>query len=102
MTARPAAPPRPRPGGPPTPAAGCRPARAGAVGAGAPGGPPASQGPWRAATSAGSMTTRGPDLLAGFDTLPMVWSPSTSGHTEHHGHPDSAATHSALPRGSAG
>jgi hypothetical protein len=29
----------------------------------------------------------GSDLLAGFDTLPMVWSPSTSGRTEHHGHP---------------
>jgi hypothetical protein len=25
--------------------------------------------------------------MAGFDTLPMVWSPSTSGRTEHHGHP---------------
>ncbi len=39
-----------------------------------------------AATNAGSMT-RGPDLLAGVSTLPMVWSPSTSGRTEHHGHP---------------
>src|SRR6266545_6942437 len=24
--------------------------------------------------------------MAGFDTLPMVWSPSTFGRTEHHGH----------------
>src|SRR5215218_5183480 len=35
----------------------------------------------------GQYDDTGPDLLAGFETLPMVWSPSTSGHTEHHGHP---------------
>jgi hypothetical protein len=34
----------------------------------------------------GSMT-RGPDLQAGLRTLLMVWSPSMSGRTEHHGHP---------------
>ena len=33
------------------------------------------------------MTARGPDLQAGVSNLPMVWSPSMSGHTEHHGHP---------------
>ena len=25
--------------------------------------------------------------MAGLNTLPMVWSPSTFGRTEHHGHP---------------
>jgi hypothetical protein len=27
--------------------------------------------------------------MAGLNTLPMVWSQSTSGRTEHHGHPHS-------------
>jgi hypothetical protein len=27
--------------------------------------------------------------MAGLNTLPMVWTPSTSGRTEHHGHPQS-------------
>jgi hypothetical protein len=35
----------------------------------------------------GNYDDTGPDLLAGFEPLPMVWSPSTSGYTEHHGHP---------------
>src|SRR6266542_3409705 len=30
--------------------------------------------------------------MAGVNTLPMVWSPSTSGRTEHHGHPHSPVT----------
>ena len=39
---------------------------------GGPGGWPARPARLRAATNVGSMTT-GPDLQAGFDTLPMVW-----------------------------
>ena len=31
---------------------------------------------------------------AGFENPPMVWSPSTSGRTEHHGHPQSQAKRS--------
>jgi hypothetical protein len=47
---------------------------------------PARPARLRAATNAGRMT-RGPDLLAGVSTLPMLWSLAMSGHTEHHGHP---------------
>jgi transposase len=47
---------------------------------------PASRAPWRAATNVGRMTARGQTSMAGFDVLPMVWSPSTSGRTKHHGH----------------
>ncbi len=37
--------------------------------------------------------------MAGFDTLPMVWSLSTSGRTEHHGHPQSnSRQESSAPR----
>ena len=86
-TARPTPPPPPRPGGPPATVAGCRLVQAGVAGAGGRGDRPARPGPWRAARSAGSMTARGPDLQAGVSNLPMVWSPSMSGHTEHHGHP---------------
>jgi hypothetical protein len=43
----------------------------------------------------------GPDLLAGVRHLPMVWSPSRSGRTEHHGHPRSPVghLHSIAPQG---
>ena len=75
-----------RPGGPPALVAGCRPGRAGVVEAGGRGDRPARPARVRAARSAGSMT-RGPDLRAGVSTLPMVWSPSMSGRTGHHGHP---------------
>jgi hypothetical protein len=51
-----------------------------------PGDGPARPAPVRAATNVGSMPS-GPDLQAGFENPPMVWSPSTSGHTGHHGHP---------------
>jgi hypothetical protein len=34
----------------------------------------------------GQYDDTGPDLQAGFETLPMVWSRSTSARTEHHGH----------------
>ena len=45
--------------------------------------------------------------MAGFDTLPMVWSPSTLGRTEHHGHLTKrrlgASSHRTLaPRGARG
>src|SRR6266511_3568839 len=86
-TARPTPPPPRRPGGPPATVAGCRLVQAGVAGSGGRGDRPARPGPWRAARSAGSMTARGPDLQAGVSNLPMVWSPSMSGHTEHHGHP---------------
>jgi hypothetical protein len=74
-TARRGRPPRRHPGGPPTAAAGCHHARVGGVGSGGPGGGPARPARGRAATNAGRMTT-GPDLQAGFSTLPMVWSRS--------------------------
>jgi hypothetical protein len=48
-----------------------RPARRGQVGQA--GGQPASRAPWQVVTNAGSMTARGPDLLADLNTLPMVW-----------------------------
>jgi hypothetical protein len=35
--------------------------------------------------------------MAGFDTLPMVWSPSTLGRTEHHGHPHETTAGRILP-----
>jgi pimeloyl-ACP methyl ester carboxylesterase len=39
---------------------------------------------------------RGQTSMAGLNTLPMFWPPSTSGHTEHHGHPQWEAS-GALP-----
>jgi hypothetical protein len=56
-TARPTRLRRRRPDGPPRPAAGCRLVGVGGVGAGGRGDRPARRGPWRAATTAGSMTT---------------------------------------------
>src|SRR5829696_1642603 len=62
---------------------GVPPARVGGVGSGGPGGGPARPARGRAATNAGSMTT-GPDLQAGFSTLPMVWSRSRLSTPKHH------------------
>jgi hypothetical protein len=71
---------------PPRAAAGCRHGRVGGVAAGGPGRRPARPAHLRAAVNAGSMTT-GTRPPGKRENLPMVWSPSMSERTEHHGHP---------------
>jgi len=70
-------------------ASGGAPARQGGAGSGGRGGRPASQAPCRAVRNAGSMTARGPGLHGRLRHLADGLVQSTSGRTEHHGHPQS-------------